>query len=839
MKCAEHFSTNKVMSKIFLKTALAVLAAAGLVSSAQAAPPTTKSLPGHVPAVVSKLAATGRLAGTNTLHLAIGLPLRNQAGLTTLLQQVYTPGNANYHKFLSPSEFADQFGPTAQEYQSVIAFAKSKGLAVTATSPNRLMVEVTGQASDVEHAFGVTLHNYRHPTENRTFYAPNVEPTVPVGISILDVSGLNNYARPHQKLHFKPTNAPALKVAHAKVQPELGSGPQGSYMGGDFRAAYVPGTTLNGAGQKIALVQFDGYLASDITLYEQAAGLPSVSLTNILLNGFSGNPTGNGGEVEVSLDIEMVISMAPGIDKVLLYEGDPFNFIPNVVLNQIATDNAARQVSCSWGWTGGPNATSEQIFLQMALQGQSFYNASGDSDAFLPGEVDNPGGFGFPSDSPNITQVGGTTLTTAGAGGAWVSEKVWNWGGGIGSSGGSSSFYALPSWQQGISMTNNHGSVIGRNIPDVALTGDNVFVIADNGIDYPGVGGTSCAAPLWAGFTALINQQAALNGHPPIGFINPAIYALAKSANYNSTFYDITNGDNTWFASPTNYFAVPGYDLCTGLGTPKGTNLIFALTGSTNGITSGGPIISAPAGPYGTNLTVMNGSNPNGLWFLFVQDDAVFDTGMITNGWYVTLITANPVGYAADNALYVSATNTAIPYAGNYSVTLAITNYGPSAASNVFVTDTLPLNGLALVSTNPTAGNIILFGPTLTWSLGTLPVNAGATLTLAMRGVASGTFTNTATVSSATPDPNPDDDDVVSLITVAALPVPPVLSSLAYTNGGFRLTVSGDPSYATVVQASTNLFNWVNIYTSTPPFIFTNIVTTNYPQRFYRAVVGP
>src|SRR5262249_52881546 len=154
-------------------------------------------------------------------------------------------------------------------------------------------------------------------------------------------------------------------------------------------------------------------------------------------------------------------------------------------------DNSSRQVSCSWGWGGGLNATTEQIFQQMAAQGQSFFDASGDSDAFLPGQVDDPFYPGTPAYSTNITVVGGTTLQTVSPGGAWASETVWNWGGGSGSSGGISLSNTIPVWQQGISMTANKGSTTRRNIPDVALTADNVFVIADDGLYFPGTGGTS------------------------------------------------------------------------------------------------------------------------------------------------------------------------------------------------------------------------------------------------------------------------------------------------------------------------------------------------------------
>src|SRR5205814_793026 len=136
----------------------------------------------------------------------------------------------------------------------------------------------------------------------------------------------------------------------------------------------------------------------------------------------------------------------------------------------------------------------------------------------------------FPSDSTNITQVGGTTLTTTGPGGAYVSETVWNWGGGTGSSGGVSTYYQIPSYQVGISMSANQGSTTMRNIPDVALTAHNVYVAYNNG--GGGVfGGTSCAAPLWAAFMALVNQQATAAAGRTVGFLNPAIYAIGKGAN--------------------------------------------------------------------------------------------------------------------------------------------------------------------------------------------------------------------------------------------------------------------------------------------------------------------
>ena len=198
-----------------------------------------------------------------------------------------------------------------------------------------------------------------------------------------------------------------------------------------------------------------------------------------------------------------------------------------------------------------------------------------------------------------------------------------------------------------------------RNIPDVASVGDNMLVIADGGVEYIGVGGTSCAAPLWAAFTALVNQQGAnqVPAHASIGFINPALYALANSPYYNNVFHDITTGNNTWSASPNLFFAKTNYDLCTGLGSMNGVNLIVALTSITNVAPSiGRSLIPAPL-QQGNTLSVMNSANPNGLWLLYFQDDTKNNAwGTNYNGWSVNLITANPVGLAGDNQLSVNTT---------------------------------------------------------------------------------------------------------------------------------------------------------------------------------------
>ncbi len=623
--------------------------------------------PGQVPAVVARgqLAPLGRLAATNELRLALGLPLRHREALTNLLAALYDPAGPEYHHYLTPAEFTARFGPTEQDYAAVIAFARANGLKMTATHGNRTLVDVTGRVADVERAFQVRLQRYRHPKENREFFAPDTEPQVDAPVPLQSVSGLDNFSLPHPNLHLQP----GVPAANAQASPSGGSSPSGSYMGNDFRKAYVPGTALTGAGQNVGLLQFDGYYAVDITNYVNAIGLTSNVPQLVVVPVDGGVATPGAGGIEVSLDIEMVMSMAPGVSNIFVYEApNPSPWVD--LLNAMVTNTAVRQFSCSWGG-GASDLASEQVFQQMAVQGQSFFNASGDSDALT-------GAVGFPSDSPNITQVGGTELITDG-GGNYVSETVWNRGGGVGSSGGISPSVVIPSWQLGVDMTTNHGSASQRNIPDVALTAEGVYVKYNNGASV-NVGGTSCAAPLWAGLAALINQQAEQLGQPFVGFVNPALYALCRGTNYAATFHDITAGNNFNSSSPTNFPAVPGYDLCTGWGTPAGTNLVNALTtpdylGILPATTF--TITGAPGGPFNvTNLvlTLTNAGAASLSWSLGG-----------TSFWLAAAPTSGTLAAHGTATVNLTLQNVVALSTGTYLSGVAITNQALSRVQMVSV----------------------------------------------------------------------------------------------------------------------------------------------------------
>ena len=520
------------------------------------------------------------MPGSERMNLAIGLPLRNQAELANLLKQLVDPASPNFRQYLTSAQFAERFGPTVADYQTLTSFFEANGLIVTATHPNRTILDVSGTVADIESTFHVNMRYWRHATRG-TFFAPDREPSLDAGVTILDVTGFDNF--------FVPRPMDLRSRPWSKGTPlTTGSGPAGLFIGNDFRSAYAPGVTLNGAGLSVGLFELDGFYASDVQANFKEAGLPPVPTQTVLLDGFNGAP--GGANVEVTLDIMMASYMAPGLSSVIVYEGTNWND----VLNRMATDNLASQLSSSWTFSP-TNATTEQIFQQMIAQGQSLFQASGDSGAYK-------GGIGPPADDPNVTVVGGTSLTTAGAGGPWQSETTWT-----GSGGGVSTTWPIPSYQQPVNTTAASGSATMRNIPDVALTADvQMFLVCNNG-QWVEVGGTSAAAPLWAGFMALANQQAAANGSPRIGFLNPPLYALGVGSGLGTDLHDIITGNNQGFN------ALPGYDLATGWGTPAGQPLINALTGTASapafGLSLSATTLSIPAGASGVSVITVNEQN--------------------------------------------------------------------------------------------------------------------------------------------------------------------------------------------------------------------------------------
>ena len=603
-----------------------------------------KTLTTGVAGVTARLQRLAPLPATQRLQLAIGLPLRNKPALSNLVQQLYSRRSPKFHQYLTPAQFADQFGPKVEDYQKVIDFAKANRLEVIHTYGNRALVDVAGNVSDIEGAFQIHLGAYQHPTEDRPFFGPDTMPTVSSDLPISYVVGLDDYELPRPQIRM--TTAPGAGgngTAPGGTNTFLGtgSGTNGWYQGKDLRNAYVPGVSLTGSGQTVGLFELDGYNASDIAKYNSLAGLSAVPLNPIVLPGASGTAGGNNDEV--CLDIEMVESMAQGLNQIEVVEG----YTGVDAMNELAAPSygepLALQISSSWGFTGSPSLETQ--LLEMASQGQTFYMASGDSGAPAAGIVPYNADFNY------LTEVGGTELYMTGTGTAWTNETVWDY---QFISGASTGFVAtdlaIPSYQSAVNPSRNGGSTSYRNGPDVAAVADYLVLVytetfTNGNPPIKGfvqhVGGTSAAAPLWAAFTSLVNQQAVGQGKPTVGFINPALYDIAQGPLYNSCFHDVVAGNNTSTNSDNLYYAGVGYDNCTGLGSPNGQAMIDALVGYTGPVfvdfnytgTQNGSFYQ----PYNTIGAGISAVSPGGTIFIKTAG-ATAETPVITKPLTITAI---------------------------------------------------------------------------------------------------------------------------------------------------------------------------------------------------------
>jgi len=588
----------------FLTLALFGIAAVSpALTSPASADPATQRLTGHVlRAAMARARFVGRVSPLETVPLALTLPLRDPAGLSDLLGRLYTPGDPMQGRFLTPDEFAQRFGPTPEDYAAVADFARRAGLTVTGTHPNRLILDVAGPASAVESALRVHLGRYRGAS-GRLFRAPDADPSVPAALAgrLAGVVGLDTFAvhRPHLR--------PALN-------PESGSGPKGGLAPSDIRNAYHLTGGQGGAGQAVALYELDGYLASDITAYQGAFGLPALAPTTVLVDGATGAAGAN--TDEVALDIELAQALAPNLGHVYVYEtpNDGLDAHYLDAYSRIATDNLAKQVSTSWG---SPESTNTQAFLQaenaifqqMAVQGQSMFSATGDNGAYdnagaNPDGSLNPNALGTlsvddPGSQPYVTGVGGTRLSS-GPGGAYQSEAAWGSPAdttlspqGSGGGGGFSVQWPVPSYQAGISP-----APANRSVPDVALNADpnTGYSVYTSGAWHV-FGGTSVGAPLWAGFTALVNGQRAAAGLAPVGFLNPPLYQIGASASYAGGFNDVKTGSNLFYPAHT------GYDNASGLGTFSGDALLNTLAARLVPVSQGEVVGTVTASDTGASLS--------------------------------------------------------------------------------------------------------------------------------------------------------------------------------------------------------------------------------------------
>jgi len=447
-----------------------------------------------------------KLPATQIIRFDIVLPVRDEAGLDNFLQEVYNPSSPNYRQFLTVDQFTQMFGPSQEHWNALTRYAKASGFKVTSGSRDAMDLRLTGSVAAIETAFHVSMGLYRDPVNNREFYAPDREPTMDLPFQLMHISGLDNYWVPRSAL---------VRSRGPRSLATTGSCPEQSFCGSDMRAAYYEGTSLTGKGQTIGLLEFYGFDIADInTYYTNAKQKRTAKVKGISTDGTSINCIASQGcdDTEQSLDITQALGMAPGIGTLYVYVGST----GTALLSAMSSDKPLPlNLSSSWYRWSGPSNSDDMYFKKMASQGQSFFEAAGDSGHWVGTDT------WWPMESQYVICVGGTDLTTKGAGKGWASETVWSPGGG----GISPDDIPIPSWQKlkGVITKKNEGSKKYRNGPDVAANSNFTFyVCADqSGCTANEYGGTSFAAPMWAGYLALTNQQAATKGDKPPGFINP------------------------------------------------------------------------------------------------------------------------------------------------------------------------------------------------------------------------------------------------------------------------------------------------------------------------------
>ena len=708
----------------------------------------------HVrPAVASGQAVpVSFLAPTERMNLAIMLPLRNQPELTALLGRLNDPTSPDYGHFLSVSQFTEQFGPTAQDYQAVVNFAQANGFIVTNKPPNRLIVDINGSVAQIEKAFHVVMTVYRHPTENRTFHSPDREPSFDLNVPVKRIAGLNNFSIPRPLLKKRA----AASAIHSNA---TGSGPQGAYRPSDMRAAYYGSGSLTGAGQSVGLLEFDGYKLADVNS-DMGGESYTVPITNVLVDGASAGSDGDDGEQ--ALDIAQPIGMAPGLTSVRVYiaPGTSSIGVGDVdIFNKMATDNKSKQLSCSWGWTPDDPSDDDPIFQEFAAQGQNLFVASGDSGKYTG---NNNTDYSYPAESVYVVAVGGTDLTTNGAGGPWEAETAWS-----DSSGGpADDGFAIPSWQVGVANASNGASSTIRDLPDVAAEANFDNILCDDGTCYYNeYGGTSYAAPRWAGYLALANQQNVANHGTTLGYLNPLIYPIAFGASYDSNFHDITSGSN-------GYPAVTGYDMVTGWGSPNGPALINTLTGaatpsftlsdspSSLTITQGGAggtstitvtdvngfsgSVTLAASGLPSGVTAVFGTNPTtGTSVLTLTASATATTGTATvtiTGTSGSLVATTTLALRVNAAttpnftIGASPASLTVKQGSNGTSTITITSQNSFSSATTLSATGLPTGVTAAFSTNPvtppangTATSVLTLTASATATIGTATVTVTGT----------------------------------------------------------------------------------------------------------------
>jgi pseudomonalisin len=502
----------------------------------------------------------GNLDGSTPLHISVGLQLNNRSDLVNLVQRMNTVGDPLYGVELEPSQFVSTYAPTASQVNAVVSYLQSQGLNNVQVEANNMLIQADGSAAQVSAAFNTQLGLFQE--QGRAVFANTAPAQVPSALSgiVVAVLGLNNAA-----------------VMQTPVHPAAGvpTYPFAAYYPKDIQLAYDAGKTPTGSKTSIAVIA-EGDVSTvpkDLATARKIEGLPAVPVT--IIN--AGLPSiDTAGVDEWDLDTQSSTGMAGTVSHLYMYVATSMSDADlALAFNRFAAQKVARIANASFGicevfpFVDGTMVVEDNIFLEAAAQGQTVFASTGDTGSFCGAVVGTngvPAGAPFveyPAASPYVVAVGGTTLLTN-SDGTYNNEITWNAGGG-----GISQFDSSPYWQAAAVPSNANNS---KGIPDIAMDADpnsgfevyltcTVSFVPAQGCGKPGfevIGGTSLSSPLAMGVYARL-QSAHKN---KLGFAAPHFYkgsALATSTTPLG-FHDIILGNNGF------YFAAPGWDYTTGLG---------------------------------------------------------------------------------------------------------------------------------------------------------------------------------------------------------------------------------------------------------------------------------
>jgi subtilase family serine protease len=703
---------------------------------------------------IGRLAGDTKLAGI-TLHFA--LTAAQKADLDALVQAQQTPGSPYYHQWLTPATFAARYGISDNDLAKVENWLQQQGFSIEGVATSRTYLTFSGTAAQVEAAFGTQMHHYA--VNGETHFANASALSIPAVLSgVVDaVRNLNDF-RPKPHVRIRP-------ASQSMVNPYFTSSQSGSHYltpGDvatiyDINAAYSAGYT--GSGQSIAVMGQSEIVVTDIEAFQSAAGLTVKDPTLVLVPGSGTAAVSTGDESESDLDLEYSGAIAKGATIYLVYVGNNTNqnvwdSLAYAIDNRIAPILSISYGGCEAEMSQSEYASLDAYLEQGASQGQSIVASAGDSgstgcygESGLTTAQQEVVSVNYPASSAYVTALGGTEFPSADTASSnstywnsanasngssaksYIPEQVWNDDSstnGLSSGGGGTSVFATrPSWQKGVpGITTAPDYSLGyRLVPDISLdsspndagylycssdtkstgiTGSCSNGFRDTNNQYLTVaGGTSFAAPIFAGMLAIVNQKEDSTGQ---GLINSTLYTLASnSSTYASAFHDITSGSNACTAGSTycstagaaEYSATTGYDEATGLGSLDFNQLLNAWPSSTNAslittTTTLSATTSTPASGAADSITIAVAAasgTPTGTLSVEVDGTVVNSALQLVSGQATYSFSSTAGGVHTIVATY-SGSATDAPSTGTVVVTVpatTTTGNGGNASTTVTV----------------------------------------------------------------------------------------------------------------------------------------------------------